>query len=31
LLETGRIVVGGPSAEIAVTESVQEVFLGGRA
>jgi branched-chain amino acid transport system ATP-binding protein len=31
LLETGRIVVGGPSAEIAATESVQEVFLGGRA
>jgi len=31
LLETGRIVVGGPSDEIAATESVQEVFLGGRA
>jgi branched-chain amino acid transport system ATP-binding protein len=31
LLETGRIVVSGPSAEIAATESVQEVFLGGRA
>jgi branched-chain amino acid transport system ATP-binding protein len=29
LLETGRIVVGGPSSEIAATESVQEVFLGG--
>jgi branched-chain amino acid transport system ATP-binding protein len=29
LLETGRIVVGGPSREIAATESVQEVFLGG--
>lgn len=31
LLETGRIIVGGPSAEIAATESVQDVFLGGRA
>ncbi len=31
LLETGRIVVGGPSAEIAATESVQDIFLGGRA
>jgi branched-chain amino acid transport system ATP-binding protein len=31
LLETGRIVVSGPSAEIAATESVREVFLGGRA
>jgi branched-chain amino acid transport system ATP-binding protein len=31
LLETGRIVVGGPSAEIAATKSVQEVFLGGPA
>ena len=31
LLESGRIVVEGPSDEIAATESVQEVFLGGRA
>ena len=31
LLETGRVVVDGPSADIAATDSVKEIFLGGRA
>ena len=31
LLEVGRTVADGPPAELAGSEAVQEVFLGGRA
>ena len=31
LLELGQLIESGPAAEIAVKESVQEVFLGGKA
>lgn len=31
LLELGRLIESGPAAEIAAKESVQEVFLGGKA
>ena len=31
LLELGRLIESGPAAEIAGKESVQEVFLGGKA
>ena len=31
LLETGRVVESGPSAEIAAKDNVKEIFLGGRA